>query len=295
MGVRKDFVADDAAPLRRRPRWARSLEAALWLAGALTLAWVGWGYLDARLYQQRQERLLEEALASPALDAGASGPSRASGAATADGEVRGDGEPTGIPADELAASASGSATSAAAARGSVPGRPASPASVQTSARAPRADGVAAAKRSGLDALGRLLVPRVGLEVMVADGIDARTLRRAAGHIPGTSRLGSGGNVGIAGHRDSWFRPLKDVRAGDEVVVTTPGAISRYRVEWAEVTTPDDASSLRRTSYSALTLVTCYPFYYVGTAPDRFVVRARLVESRAATAADAARYAPRRGR
>jgi sortase A len=78
-----------------------------------------------------------------------------------------------------------------------------------------------------------------------------------------------------------------------VVVTTPGAVSRYRVEWAEVVPPDDTSSLRPTRYSALTLVTCYPFHYLGNAPDRYVVRARLIESRQATAADAALTATRR--
>ncbi|HEV8241881.1 MAG TPA: class D sortase [Thermoanaerobaculia bacterium] len=256
----------------------------LWLAGALTLAWVGWGYLDARLYQQRQERLLEEALASPALDGGAA--TTDGNATAADG-----GEPIGIPASELASAApSGPALGVSAPPGSAATHLPS-----TRTASARVAGDTSTTRPALDALGRIVVPRVGLEVMVADGVDARTLRRAAGHIPGTSRLGSAGNVGIAGHRDSWFRPLKDVRAGDEIVVTTPGAISRYRVEWAEVVLPDDTSALRQTPYPALTLVTCYPFYYVGTAPDRFVVRARLVESRAATAADAARYAPRRGR
>ncbi|HXT51553.1 MAG TPA: class D sortase [Thermoanaerobaculia bacterium] len=240
---------------------------------------MGWGYLDARLYQQRQERLLEEALASPALDAGAG-----------ESAARSEGEPIGIPADELAGSTGAPATEGAAVVPATSDR-----SREQPRVAARASNRAAAPRPALDALGRIVVPRLGLEVIVADGIDARTLRRAAGHIPGTSRLGSGGNVGIAGHRDSWFRPLKDVRAGDEVVVTTPSAISRYRVEWAEVVLPDDTSSLRPTSYPALTLVTCYPFHYVGTAPDRFIVRARLVESRAATAEDAARYAPRRGR
>jgi sortase A len=262
---------------RRRPRWVRPLEALLWLAGAVTVAWVGWGYLDARLYQQRQERLLEEALASPALDAGGAGKTNA----------RDEGDPTGIPADELATAGLASRLPGAAlppvAPTSLGRRSSADAATRTATRA-------ASPGPTLDALGRVVVPRVGLEVMVADGIDARTLRRAAGHIPGTSRLGSGGNVGIAGHRDSWFRPLKDVRAGDEVVVTTPGAISRYRVEWAEIVLPDDTSALRPTPYPALTLVTCYPFHYVGNAPDRFIVRARLVESRAATAADAARYA-----
>ena len=279
-----ETISSSAARARGRRPWARRLEVLLWLAGALTLAWVGWGYLDAQLYQRRQERLLEEALASPSLDAGAAA------ADARDGAI-GEGDPVGIPASELAGSASGSAAGAVLPQRALPGDNSRLARTAVA----RDTSPAASARSPLDALGRIVVPRLGLEVMVADGIDARTLRRAAGHIPGTSRLGSGGNVGIAGHRDSWFRPLKDVRAGDEVVVTTPGAVSRYRVEWAEVVVPDDTSALRPTTYPALTLVTCYPFYYVGTAPDRFVVRARLVESRAATAEDAARYAPRRGR
>lgn len=265
---------------RQRRPWARRLEAALWLAGALTLGWVGWGYLDAHLYQQQQERLLAAALASPAAaDAAASDPATAGG------------EPSGIPADELAGSWRAAAVEvakpgdgSAARRGS---------GVARTATAPAAR--AASQRAGFEALGRLVVPRLGLSVMVAEGIDNRTLRRAAGHIPGTSRIGSGGNAGIAGHRDGFFRPLKDVRPGDEVLVTTPGAISRYRVEWAEVVAPDDTSSLAPTRYPALTLVTCYPFHYVGTAPDRYVVRARLIESRASTPADAALLAVRRGR
>lgn len=280
-----ETISSSSASRARRARrpWARRLEIVLWLAGALTLGWVGWGYLDARLYQQRQERLLEEALASPSLDAGAAVDTR--------GGAAGESDPVGIPAGELAGTAPGSSAGAVSPPRVLPGE--SPRLARTTAT--RDSGRSASTRPALEALGRVVVPRLGLEVMVADGIDAHTLRRAAGHIPGTSRLGSGGNVGIAGHRDSWFRPLKDVRAGDEVVVTTPGAVSRYRVEWAEVVVPDDTSALRPTTYPALTLVTCYPFYYVGTAPDRFVVRARLVESRASTAEDAARYAPRRGR
>lgn len=279
-----ETISSSSSRAQKRPRWKRRLEAALWLAGAVTLAWVGWGYLDARLYQQRQERLLEEALASPSLDAGA---------AAADGQDGpvGEGDPVGIPPSELSSAGPGSTAGTVSPPGALPGD--KPRLARTAAT--RDASTSAATRPSLDALGRIVVPRLGLEVMVADGIDARTLRRAAGHIPGTSRLGSGGNVGIAGHRDSWFRPLKDVRAGDEVVVTTPGAVSRYRVEWAEVVVPDDTSALRPTTYPALTLVTCYPFYYVGTAPDRFVVRARLVESRAATVEDAARYALHRGR
>jgi len=268
---------------RQRPRWARGLEALLLLFGVLALGWVGWGYLDAHLYQQRQERLLEEALAAPP-------PAEA--------------EPIGIPADELAGSPRDVARLGEA---NVPPSLAAAAPASASADAPRMPPSspraraasartlpASSSRSSLDALGRLSVARLGLSVMVAEGVDNHTLRRAAGHIPGTARIGSGGNAGIAGHRDGFFRPLKDVRPGDEIVITTPGAITRYRVEWAEVVPPDETSSLRPTRYPALTLVTCYPFHYVGNAPDRFVVRARLVESRASTAADADPVA-RRGR
>jgi sortase A len=278
---------------RHRRSWARWLEAILWLAGVTALAWVTWGWLDARLYQQREERLLEAALAAPS-------------AAAAEQPVAMpslEGEP-GIPADELPGALEGTRTDDGASAdfdgagdaSNAPRTTASGAAVRAAAAAGRTTAGAGVSRASLGALGRITVPRLGLAVMVADGIDARTLRRAVGHIPGTSRLGSGGNVGLAGHRDSFFRPLKDVRPGDEVVVTTPGAISRYRVEWAEVVPPSDTRSLRSTTYPALTLVTCHPFHYVGTAPDRFVVRARLVESRAPTAADAAAPEPaRRGR
>ena len=278
---------------RRRRPWARRLEALLWLAGAITLAWVGWGYLDAYLYQQEQEHQLEAALASPAA---------ADAAANDDAAA---GEPSGIPADELAGSrrdagdavVSATGPGAAATQAAKEQRPAGSAARRSAGitRTAAAARASSSQRGGFNALGQLVVPRLGLSVIVAEGVDNRTLRRAVGRIPGTSRIGSGGNAGIAGHRDGFFRPLKDVRPGDEILVTTPGAISRYRVEWAEVVAPDNTSSLAPTRYPALTLVTCYPFHYVGTAPDRFVVRARLIESRASTPADAALLAVRRGR
>jgi sortase A len=146
--------------------------------------------------------------------------------------------------------------------------------------APRARSERPPAATGGPLLARLTVPRLDMSVMVAPGLDSRTLRRAAGHIPSTAPLGSGGNVGLAGHRDSFFRPLRHVRVGDEIVLTTPQSVSTYRVEWTEVVTPEATEVLRPTPYAALTLVTCYPFSFVGTAPDRLVVRARLVESRA---------------
>jgi sortase A len=127
-----------------------------------------------------------------------------------------------------------------------------------------------------ESLGRLEVPRLGLEVIVAAGVDNKTLRRAAGHIPGTALPGETGNVGIAGHRDSFFRPLKDIAAGDQVVLTTPYGTFLYEVESTRIVGPRQVDVLDPTPEPALTLVTCYPFYYVGSAPKRFIVRAREI-------------------
>jgi sortase A len=127
-----------------------------------------------------------------------------------------------------------------------------------------------------DPLGRLEVPRLGLDVMVAEGIRSSDLRRGAGHLPGTPLPGDTGNVALAGHRDRHFRPLKDIAPGDEILLTTPQGTFRYRVEWTQVVEPTAVEVLDPTDRPSLTLVTCYPFYFVGNAPDRFIVRARQV-------------------
>ena len=124
--------------------------------------------------------------------------------------------------------------------------------------------------------GRLEVPRLGLEVMVAEGIRSSDLRRGAGHLPGTPLPGASGNVALAGHRDRHFRPLKDIAPGDEILLTTTQGSFRYRVDWTRVVEPQDVHVLDPTEQPTLTLVTCYPFYFVGNAPDRFIVRARQV-------------------
>jgi sortase A len=125
-------------------------------------------------------------------------------------------------------------------------------------------------------LGRRELPRLGLATIVAGGIDRRTLRRAVGHIPGTALPGEPGNVGLAGHRDRFFRDLHDVEPDDEIVLTTPDGVFHYRVEWTEVVEPTDVEVLDDGDTPSLTLVTCFPFYYVGPAPQRFIVRARQV-------------------
>jgi sortase A len=124
-----------------------------------------------------------------------------------------------------------------------------------------------------DVLGRLDIPRLDLSVAVLQGTSSRILREGAGHIEGTALPGQGGNSGIAGHRDTFFRGLKDIRKNDEIQFQSTTGLLRYQVDWVKVVAPDDLSVLVPTSESTLTLVTCYPFYFIGAAPKRFVVRA----------------------
>ncbi|MBI2834886.1 MAG: class D sortase [Acidobacteria bacterium] len=126
-------------------------------------------------------------------------------------------------------------------------------------------------------LGRIDIPRVGLLATVREGDDARTLRRAVGHVTGTALPGERGNAALAGHRDTFFRGLKDIRLGDEIRIKTRDAVHRYRVARTQVVRPTDVWVLNDSAQPILTLVTCYPFYYVGSAPKRFVVHATRVD------------------
>lgn len=125
-------------------------------------------------------------------------------------------------------------------------------------------------------IGRLSVPRLHLSAMVREGIDRNTLLLAVGHIPATALPGQPGNVGVAGHRDTFFRGLKDLRSGDEIRFSTMQGNFRYVVESLIVVEPDNVGVLAPSSENVLTMITCYPFFYIGNAPKRFVVRARQV-------------------
>jgi sortase A len=127
-------------------------------------------------------------------------------------------------------------------------------------------------------LAVLRIPDIRLEVAVLPGTDERTLDRGVGHIEQTSVPGTDGNAGIAGHRDGFFRGLKDIDPGDVIELDTLHGKETYRVERTWIVDPDDVSVLDPTSGRSLTLVTCYPFYYVGAAPRRFIVRAVLVSA-----------------
>jgi len=127
-----------------------------------------------------------------------------------------------------------------------------------------------------DVIGEIQVPRLGLNVMVVQGDSRANLRRAVGHLSKSALPGEWGNVILAGHRDTFFRPLRNIRLGDEIRFKTRQRSFDYLVQSIEVVAPTDLRVLESSTGHDLTLLTCFPFYYVGPAPKRFVVRAREV-------------------
>jgi sortase A len=205
-------------PLRRILRWTQHL---LFAAGLALLAWCAYVVLDARIFQQAEDRRLDQLLS----------------------------------------------VSHETNRGT-PGTPQTPSPTTPPAPLPPppADGL----------IGRLDIPRLGLSAVVIEGVGASALRRAVGHIPGTALPGQPGNVGISGHRDTFFRPLRNIRRNDTVTLTTLLGEFRYRVVSTSIVRPDNIAVLYPTENQIVTIVTCYPFYFVGPAPSRFIVRAERV-------------------
>jgi sortase A len=146
---------------------------------------------------------------------------------------------------------------------------------EAGANQPRTDILEIATR-GDSALGRIEISAIGLTAMIQEGTNARTLRRAVGHISGTPLPGQQGNVVLTGHRDTFFRPLANIRKNDEITLTTLSGSYCYRVDSTEVVEPEDTKVLVDSGDAVLTLVTCYPFYFVGPAPRRFIVRAHMI-------------------
>jgi sortase A len=128
-----------------------------------------------------------------------------------------------------------------------------------------------------DVIGEIQVPRLGLNAIVVQGDSPANLRRAVGHISNSALPGEWGNVALAGHRDTFFRPLHDIRLGDEIRFKTPERSFEYLVESIEVVAPNDIQVLEPSTGHDLTFITCFPFHFVGAAPKRFVVRAREVD------------------
>jgi sortase A len=130
--------------------------------------------------------------------------------------------------------------------------------------------------------GLLRIPSVDLEVPIYDGTSEINLNRGAGHIEGTTPLAQTGNIGIAAHRDGFFRKLKDVEVESMVDLEVGGRLSHYRVTEIRIVAPTNVDVLAPTRIPSITLVTCYPFYFVGTAPLRYIVRAELVDTKLAS-------------
>jgi sortase A len=131
---------------------------------------------------------------------------------------------------------------------------------------------------GAQPVGRLEIPSIELSAMVMEGVDGPTLRHAVGHVPGTSLQGGQGNVALSAHRDTLFRHIGQLHENDVISLTTLKGRFDYLVESTKIVDPQDVVHLRDIGRPTLTLVTCYPFYYVGSAPKRFVVHAALVEA-----------------
>jgi len=127
-----------------------------------------------------------------------------------------------------------------------------------------------------DVIGEMKISRLALETILVQGESPKVLRRAVGHIPETALPGEPGDVALAGHRDSFFRPLRNIQPGDAISIKTLDGEFEYQVEWTRVVLPSDVRVLAPSSENTLTLVTCFPFYYVGPAPKRFIVRARQI-------------------
>lgn len=124
----------------------------------------------------------------------------------------------------------------------------------------------------------LRIPELELEVPVLAGVDELTLNRGAGHIPGTAAPDGAGNIGIAGHRDGFFRPLHAIEVGTLVELVTLAEVRQFRVADVSIVDPTEVGVLADTARTTLTLVTCYPFWFVGSAPQRYIVRAELEDA-----------------
>lgn len=127
-----------------------------------------------------------------------------------------------------------------------------------------------------EVVGQIRVPRLNLQAVIVEGDSGEVLNKAVGHIPGTAMPGEWGNVALAGHRDRLFRPLREIRKGDLITIDSPGGSFAYEVETTFVVARTETSVLSAASRNELTLITCFPFNYVGSAPNRYIVRAREV-------------------
>lgn len=221
------------------------LEAALWTFGIGALSYCAFTVADRHAYQMRQQERLEALLVAETVE-------QMPGATS--------------PAPYVRPLAAGKKTGAAARSRNAPARRA----------AARKTDSPVAKADDPKMIGRILIPRIGVSAIVRSGVDNETLRRAVGHIPETDLPGGKGNVGMAAHRDTFFRGLRNIKLNDLIRVQTPKGTFEYIVEATTIVDPENVEVLDPLDYPVLTLVTCFPFDYIGNAPRRFIVRARMV-------------------
>ena len=151
---------------------------------------------------------------------------------------------------------------------------------EAASRSAKPDAPAAPPAIAPDGLiGRIEIERIELSAVIFEGTDKATLQHAVGHIPSTALPGHPGNTGLSAHRDSFFRPLRNIQRSDIITITTLRGAYQYRVVSTRVVAPTEVSVLDPSNTEVLTLVTCHPFYFVGSAPNRFIVRAERISNR----------------
>jgi sortase A len=227
-----------SSPAMFRRILIRCASALLFLVGISALGYCAYVSLDARYFQNAQSRQFDQAL-NDARSAAANDPAV---------------HATGVGKDSAAS-------------------PLMPVFAGADRATPRTSSPIA---SDSVPLGRIEIPAIGLTSMIQEGTARLTLQRGVGHIQGTSLPGQSGNVGLAGHRDTFFRKLRFIHVDDEIKVSTLTGVFWYRVDLISIVEPQDSQVLRDTGGDFLTLVTCYPFGFIGPAPKRFVVRALRV-------------------
>lgn len=231
----------------------RRLEIALWIAGVCLLGGVVAANVSRWQHQRQQERALVER--GSAVSVRLAPAARSATRAVAAREVPGPHLPPGlVPSGETTVRPEPEKVSIARVKAERD---------VTAADAPLA-------------FGRIEIPRVGIRAIVDEGADDRTLARAVGLIPGSAKPGENGNVVLAGHRDTFFRPLRKIELSDRIRLVVPPHTYEYEVQSVRVVSPEETSVLASKGVDELTLVTCYPFRFLGPAPERFIVSATRV-------------------
>ncbi|MEQ1947749.1 MAG: class D sortase [Bryobacteraceae bacterium] len=223
----------------RLAKWIlRSTSYALTCGGLAGFLWFGYGYADGLLDERKSERLFAERLAQAR-------------------NYRTEGKQASAKNLESTVASSERA-----------GTPAGKTKVTK---------VTAAVAEDANLIGKIEIPRVNVSAVVREGVDDYTLGRAVGHVPGTAFPGKEGNLALAAHRDRYFRGLRNIKIGDEIRVRTAEGLYRYSVDSTRIVAPTDVSVLDPTPEPSITLITCYPFTYIGPAPQRFIVRGRRID------------------